>query len=745
MNYSLSIEVYLFNVLIVLLTDASAVDLPALLSMLQSLCTRCSRLIVLSTAPTDPEGHVLVGTAASQTLVEVLSGMLLTAQLEFLKCSISFAHIQAPQPSSHLCEVLVCELSTADSAQELEARYTLPISATSLQRWVRRYTPRTGTAAPTQVKTTGTETTRRLDPTGVYVVTGGLGGLGLLTAHCLAQRGAKHIALVSRSGAVPYTGQGLEEQLTRLRGLSGVTIHILRCDLSEEAEVVRMLETVRAIGHLAGIIHAAGVLRDGLIATGKAAAGAHTVWDAKAKSAHFLHKHTQSDTRLHLFLTYSSVTAAVGTAGQAAYAGANRYLESLMHLRRQVGLPGQAVRWPEVSGIGMAAALHGSTATDGSRECAINPGQVEELLLRLLGDCTDAIQFKDDDATLTLLPPALVELYRPAKIGRQLSLIPSLEQPAVSLSDAPAQFSETSAAPTQQTVRPIVCDKQVRSAVRRILTALLDDCGEGELRDDALLMQSGLDSLGATELSSQLSGEFGIKVPPTLIFNFPSVDEIVAYLLAALAPVQTPQSAPVVAPAAVKVAPVAVSSAGGVTGMDEVAIIGTSLSFPGNCSSLERLWDILVSKESTSVPTPSDRWDVDALLASNGVRDPACKARLQSAHFLTHTEPFNCVQFNMTAKEAAVMHPSHKLLLINCLRALQDAGYVGDKLCTNTGVFVGIGGVVSGSGSATVPIPTQDSTGGTPVSTSKAAPTMSAYSATSNTVSVSPFLSNHAL
>jgi acyl carrier protein len=448
-----------------------------------------------------------------------------------------------------------------------------------------------------------------------------------------------------------------------------------------------------------------------------------------------LHKLTVKDTEMRMFLCFSSVTAALGTAGQAAYGASNRYLERLMTLRTQQGQAGCCIRWPEVSCVGMAAALHGSSG-EGSRPCAVSVAQVENFLQGYFAS------FSTSPSTLTWMPTALVEMYRNTTVAKQLVAVMDNVAPT-----APAAVTTGAGAIAAPAV--VAAEYQIRSVMKRILTTLIDDAADGEINDDALLMQTaGLDSLGATELSSQLGAEYGLKVPPTLIFSYPTVNEIVSYLhgtLAAKAAASSPHppapsghtkvTAPATSAPLQQLGSTALAPTASAVTLDDVAIIGTSLSFPGNCNTLDRLWEILLTKESTSVNTPADRWDVDALLAANNIRDDGCRARLQKAHFLTHEEPFNPQQFNMTAKEAEVMHPTHRLLLVNCQRALDDAGYGGADLCANTGVYVGIGGVVSGTGSAAA--------AATEKTTASRQPTMSAYSATSHSVSVSSRLSSH--
>jgi len=210
-----------------------------------------------------------------------------------------------------------------------------------------------------------TESALAHDPSphlGAYIITGGLGGLGLLTAKVLVEVGVKCLVLLSRSGKVSYEGQGLEEQLRWLVDESGADVRVMRCDVSDESSVVSMLECVRSLegweGGIEGIVHSAGVLRDAVIVGGGAAKGCQAVWEAKAYSAYLLYLNTLSD-HLRLFLCFSSIAASIGNVGQSAYGGANGYLEGLMALCRQKGGNAVALEWPAIAGVGMAAAVFG--------------------------------------------------------------------------------------------------------------------------------------------------------------------------------------------------------------------------------------------------------------------------------------------------------------------------------------------------------------------------------------------------
>ncbi|MFA7431646.1 MAG: SDR family NAD(P)-dependent oxidoreductase, partial [Rhodospirillaceae bacterium] len=186
----------------------------------------------------------------------------------------------------------------------------------------------------------------RLDPKGAYLVTGGLGGFGLRTAAWLADKGARHLVLVSRRGEI---GTEAAPVVADLRA-AGVTVEARACDVSDPAAVLAL---VAALPTLKGVVHAAAVYDDGVLGAMTEARFA-TVLGPKAGGAWALHRATQS-LNLDLFVVYSSVTTLLGNPGQANYVAANQALEALVEHRRRAGLPGLAVCWGGIADAGYLA------------------------------------------------------------------------------------------------------------------------------------------------------------------------------------------------------------------------------------------------------------------------------------------------------------------------------------------------------------------------------------------------------
>ncbi len=194
-------------------------------------------------------------------------------------------------------------------------------------------------------------------PEGGYIVTGGCGGLGLVVARWLAERGASRIVLNGRSGAQPEARIALDAMRA-----AGARVRVVRGDVAQPGVASRLVAAARAGGTpLCGIVHAAGVFADALL--GDVTPGdLSRVWAPKVAGAWRLHEATeQAD--LDWFVLFSSAAALLGSPGQAAYASANAGLDAFAAWRRARGLPATAINW----GVWSEAGRAGGVAIRGGR------------------------------------------------------------------------------------------------------------------------------------------------------------------------------------------------------------------------------------------------------------------------------------------------------------------------------------------------------------------------------------------
>jgi len=189
----------------------------------------------------------------------------------------------------------------------------------------------------------------RLSADASYLVTGGLGGFGLRTAQWLAEKGARNLILISRSGPADEQARACIAELQT----NGVHVHATACDVTDRAALMNLFEATAAMPPLKGIIHAAAVIEDGLAVNATEAQIARN-FAAKVLGARHLHELTRT-MALDFCVYYSSATTLFGNPGQSAYIAANTWLESLAWLRRAEGLPATCVCWGAIDDVGFLA------------------------------------------------------------------------------------------------------------------------------------------------------------------------------------------------------------------------------------------------------------------------------------------------------------------------------------------------------------------------------------------------------
>jgi len=208
---------------------------------------------------------------------------------------------------------------------------------------------------------------------GAVIVTGGVGGIGLVAAHALAEAGALKIVLTSRTGETPSSSKDKIKEIESL----GTNVSIEKCDTGKVAEVAKLLENVRSSqGKVSVVIHSAGVTDDQPVATMKGDS-MQKVCDPKSEGAWHLHSHTLEDD-LFAFVTFSSVAALHGSSQQANYATANSYLDELARFRAEIGHPSVSVQWPAVDLSGK------HPGAEGAEGQTVGVGTVKQVVKQLV-------------------------------------------------------------------------------------------------------------------------------------------------------------------------------------------------------------------------------------------------------------------------------------------------------------------------------------------------------------------------
>ncbi len=355
------------------------------------------------------------------------------------------------------------------------------------------------------------------DPERTVLITGGLGGLGALVAEHLAEaHGARHLLLASRGGPESPGAAELRASLEQ----RGAEVRIASCDVSSRSELESLLASIPAAHPLGAVIHSAAVLDDGVLESQDAERLA-AVMAPKALAARHLHELT-ADLELSHFVLFSSAAGLLGNPGQAGYAAANAYLDALAERRRAAGLPALSIAW---------GALDVGTTLLGDEEAA----RIAALVRRRLGvvpiESERAIGLFD--AALSLDEPLL------AAVDFDLA---ELRASAAARGLAPLQRGLVPASSAQRQRQPSLAERLAAVAaeqrqgvaldlVREQVAAVLGHASAAAVDPERPFGELGFDSLAALELRNRLGAATGLHLRPTLVFDYPSVSSLAAYLL----------------------------------------------------------------------------------------------------------------------------------------------------------------------------------------------------------------------
>jgi len=348
-----------------------------------------------------------------------------------------------------------------------------------------------------------------------YLISGGFGALGLTMAGWLAEHGARHLALVGRSGE-KHLSDAARERLNALRA-SGVEIQSFAADLADAQQTASVLASIRAeMPALRGVIHAAGVLDDGILAQ-QSAARIHTTFAPKAAGAWNLHCLTEG-LPLDFFILFSSVSAPFGSPGQANYAAANAYLDGLAQQRRAAGLPALSINWGPWAQIGLAAARQqgGLQGLAGLNLLAPEDG------LDVFGHLLD---FPRAQVIVTGLDATQWQSAHPASARSSLfdGLAAQQMEKSTLASESSIRASILAAEPGRQ--RRSVLENFIQSqaaAVLRLPPARVDV--------QKPLRSLGLDSLMGIEFRNRLESSLDVSLSATLVWNYPTVSDMAPFL-----------------------------------------------------------------------------------------------------------------------------------------------------------------------------------------------------------------------
>jgi acyl transferase domain-containing protein/acyl carrier protein len=354
---------------------------------------------------------------------------------------------------------------------------------------------------------------------GSYLITGGLGALGLTIAGELVEQGARHIVLAGRRPPTAATAAAIAQ----LQAL-GAAVQVVQADVAQALDVARLLDVCQRSAPLRGVVHAAGMLDDGVVAR-QTAERLLRVMEPKVRGAWNLHLQTQA-LPLDFFVCFSSMASILGSPGQSNYAAANAFLDALAHYRRSRGLPALSINWGAWSEAGMAAGLRSRLQSQG--EGMIDPGMGRRAFNSALTlQTTQVAVLRVDWARFAAANPR-------ANLAAFLSLVgPGGNRPPISSrNDRPGEHGAAGTMLIQQ-LRQAPLEQQlslVEEFVQSQVAAVLGHPARAVSRTQGLT-DMGLDSLAAIELRTRLEQAFACRLPTTLAFDYPTVAALAEHVL----------------------------------------------------------------------------------------------------------------------------------------------------------------------------------------------------------------------
>ncbi|MFI6349949.1 type I polyketide synthase [Streptomyces sp. NPDC050560] len=500
---------------------------------------------------------------------------------------------------------------------------------------------------------------------GTVLITGGAGGLGaVLAGHLVSQWGVRRLVLLSRGGG----GARAAELVESLLAAGAEAVDVVACDVADREALAGVLGAVPQEHPLVGVVHAAGVLDDGLVAA-LSPERLEAVLRPKVLGGWNLHELTRGS-ELGLFAVFSSAAGVLGAPGQGNYAAGNAFLDGLVESRVAAGLPAVSLAWGVWHDEGLGGM--GGGLSEGDRSRMARGGVLPLTTADGLG-LFDAgvragsavVPVRLDPEALRAQGPELPPLYH--------HLVPTVRRSAA--------VGDTTTADTlhrQLAARtPAERERTLLGVVRGQIADVLGHADPASIAPDRAFNDLGFDSLTAVELRNGLNAATGLRLPATLVFDYPTAGDLVDFLHdELLGTLDTP-------------ADTAVRHQGPASD-DPIVIVGMSCRYPGGIESPEDLWDLVLDGRDAVSEFPEDRgWDTHAIFDPTGERPDT--TYVNKGGFLHDAADFDAAFFRISPNEALSTDPQQRLLLEASWEAFERAGIDPATLKGSaTGVFAGL-------------------------------------------------------
>ncbi|WP_171055593.1 type I polyketide synthase, partial [Nonomuraea sp. KC401] len=501
------------------------------------------------------------------------------------------------------------------------------------------------------------------DPDGTVLITGGTGTLGGIVArHLVSEHGIRHLLLISRRGPAAEGAAELMSELTAL----GADVTVTSCDAADRQALADVLAGVPAEHPLTGVVHTAGALDDGVLSA-LTPERIDTVLRAKADAVLNLHELTE-DLPLTAFVLFSSAAGVFGGPGQGNYAAANAFVDALAERRRRLGLPALSLAWGLwEQDSGLTGRL---SETDRARlaRTGVAPLTTADGLALLDAACA---------ADRAALVPIRLE-FAALRMAAQFGALPTILQELVPTSKRRVVGNDPAAASElRERLARMPESEHARVLLDLVLGQVATVLGYRDpsaVEQDRPFNEAGFDSLTAVEFRNRMNAATGLRLPATLVFDYPTPAGLVEYLRTRL--LDGPKSA---------------VSARTQSGEEEpIVIVGMSCRLPGGVTDPEGLWNLVAEGGDAMSMFPADRnWNLDELYHPDPEHPGTTYTR--EGGFVYDATTFDPAFFSISPREAVAMDPQQRLLLEGSWEAMENAGIdPGTLRGSKTGVYVGL-------------------------------------------------------
>jgi acyl transferase domain-containing protein/acyl carrier protein/aryl carrier-like protein len=590
-------------------------------------------------------------------LFEGLSGALRTSRLESPKLLSQMIGVDVAASAADLVAKLE---ESAQAPHEREIRYRS--GGRQVLEWE---------------ELTGVGTSSPWRDGGIYLITGGAGGLGWIFAREIAGRVKDPVLVLT--GRTPL-GEAQQPVLHDMAEL-GARAEYRQADVTDLSSLSALVSDIVDVhGGLNGVIHSAGVIRDSLLMN-KTAEEIQAVLAPKVAGTLALDQATR-ELALDFMILFGSFAGALGNLGQADYAAGNAFMDAFAAWRNEQVERGESrgrtlsIDWPlwREGGMRVDAATERVLRAQGVVPLATHEG------VQALYDA-----WASGLARVLVVSGDLRRIVANMSGGETRS--PGDDSESLPLHD-PADSQEE------------LLEKVQAALIQRVSRQLKVKPGEIDLESE--LSEYGFDSVSLTQFVSALNQDYGIDLLPTIVFEYPTVGKLASHLVKVygevLAKHLTPSGAAPV-PVAKPVAPAVKQRRRGMTvrrhqeppGKSEaVAVIGMSGRFPMS-PDLETFWRNLAEGRDCISEIPPERWDWRAIYG-DPLTEPG-KTNVKHGGFIEGVDEFDPLFFGISPVEAETMDPQQRLLMMYVWKALEDAGYSATDLSGSaTALFAGMGG-----------------------------------------------------